>query len=116
MSKPKRAPPLSVRLGPKERERLEQDAGEMSLASYIRSRLFDSTVEPNRKHMKRGRFPVKDHQALAQLMGLLGQSRIANNVNQLARAANTGTLPVTPEPKPSFNPPPATSQICANYF
>ena len=28
---------------------------------------------------------------------MLGQSRLANNVNQLARAANTGSLAVTPD-------------------
>ncbi len=39
MSKPKRAPPFSLRLGPKEREQAERAAGEMSLSSYIRSLL-----------------------------------------------------------------------------
>ena len=28
---------------------------------------------------------------------MLGQSRLANNMNQLAKAANSGSLPVTPE-------------------
>jgi len=28
---------------------------------------------------------------------MLGQSRIPNNINQLAKAANSGTLPVTPD-------------------
>ncbi|WP_445190644.1 plasmid mobilization relaxosome protein MobC [Sphingobium sp. HWE2-09] len=28
---------------------------------------------------------------------MLGQSRLANNVNQLARSANSGSLPFTPE-------------------
>ncbi|MGF1623944.1 MAG: plasmid mobilization relaxosome protein MobC [Alphaproteobacteria bacterium] len=31
------------------------------------------------------------------MLGELGRSRIANNLNQLARAANSGSLPVTPE-------------------
>lgn len=30
-------------------------------------------------------------------MGLLGQSRISQNINQLAKAANSGSLPVTPD-------------------
>ncbi|MEJ7926700.1 hypothetical protein WG908_08030 [Sphingobium sp. AN641] len=30
-------------------------------------------------------------------MALLGQSRLSSNVNQLAKAANSGSLPVTPE-------------------
>lgn len=87
-------PPFSLRLTFAERAKLERDATSMSLGAYIRSRLLDpETVAPR----KRGKFPVKDHQALAQLLGLLGQSRLANNVNQLAKAANTGSLPVTPD-------------------
>lgn len=87
-------PPFSLRLTFAERAKLERDAAGMSQGAYIRSRLLDpETVAPR----KRGKFPVKDHQALAQLLGLLGQSRLANNVNQLAKAANTGSLPVTPD-------------------
>ena len=40
---------------------------------------------------------ARNCEALAQLLAMLGQSRLANNVNQLAKAANTGSLPVTPE-------------------
>jgi len=40
---------------------------------------------------------VKDQSTLSQLLGLLGKSHIANNLNQLAKAANFGSLPVTQE-------------------
>jgi hypothetical protein len=40
---------------------------------------------------------VEDRKALAQLLALLGQSRLSSNLNQLAHAANIGTLPMTPE-------------------
>ncbi len=87
-------PPFSLRLTFEERAKLERDAAGMALGAYIRSRLLDpETVAPR----TRGKLSVKDHQALAQLLGLLGQSRLANNVNQLARAANTGSLAVTPD-------------------
>ena len=33
------------------------------------------------------------HQELARLLATLGKSRIANNINQLAKAANSGSLP-----------------------
>lgn len=66
----------------------------MSLGGYIHSRLFDPDNPPVRRRSKN---PVKDHKALAQALGLLGQSRISSNLNQLARAANTGSLPVTPD-------------------
>ena len=90
----RRPPPFSLRLTFEERAKIESDAAGMSLGGYIRSRLLDPDwIAPRR----RGKFPVKDHRALAQLLAMLGQSRLANNVNQLAKAANTGSLPVTPE-------------------
>ncbi len=86
--------PISLRMTFEEKANLEKAAAGMSLSSYIRWKIFDPSTPPPQR---RGKFPVKDHQALAQLLALLGQSRLANNVNQLARAANTGSLPVTPE-------------------
>jgi len=35
---------------------------------------------------------VVEKQAIAQILGLLGQSRFANNLNQLAYHANVGSL------------------------
>lgn len=90
----KRPAPFSLRLTFEQRARLERDAGDMSRGGYILSRLFDEANPPPRR---RGKAPVKDHQALAQVLGKLGQSRLSSNLNQLARAANTGSLPVTPD-------------------
>lgn len=89
-----RPPPFSLRLTFEQRARLEAEAGDMSLGGYIHSRLFDSDAQPPRRRSKN---PVKDHKALAQALGLLGQSRLSSNLNQLARSANTGSLPVTPD-------------------
>ena len=66
----------------------------MALGEYIRSRLFGEDVSPRRT---RGKSPVKDHEALARVLAALGASRLPSNLNQLARAANTGSLPVTPD-------------------
>jgi len=77
-----------------ERERLERDAGKIPLSAYARRRLCDSAVSTPRS---RGLRPLHDHRALAQLLGALGQSHIANNLNQIAKALNSGSLPVTPE-------------------
>lgn len=90
----KRPPPFSLRLTFEQRARLEQEAGEMSLGGYIQSRLFDAG---NPSPRRRSKAPVKDQKALAQAIGLLGQSRLSSNLNQLARSANTGSLPVTPD-------------------
>lgn len=92
--------PFSVRLTEAERRRLEAAASGVPLGSYIRARLLDAPAVVNRG---RGRFPVKDHQILGQLLGELGRSRLASNLNQLARAANSGSLPVTPETQAALN-------------
>lgn len=93
----KKLPPFSLRLTFEERARLEELAGDMPLGSYIKDRVFNEDGTGTRRARTRLRRPVKDKQSLAKLLGMLGQSRIANNLNQLAKAANIGTLPVTPE-------------------
>ena len=85
--------PFSLRLTFEERQALEREAGRQSLGAYIRSRLFGGGERQRRSYRK----PLKDDQALAKLLGALGESRLANNLNQLAKAANTGSLPITPE-------------------
>ncbi|MFQ5482461.1 MAG: hypothetical protein ACE5ER_06845 [Nitrospinaceae bacterium] len=87
-------PPFSLRLTPEERAQLEKDAAGMSLGAYIRSRLFDQTLP---KRRTRGKHPVKDHQELGKLLGELSRFRLANNLNQLAKAVNTGSLEVSPD-------------------
>jgi hypothetical protein len=93
--KPSKGPaPFSLRLSFDERGILEHDAAGMALGAYIRDRLFGEDVTPR---TTRGKFPVKDHAALGRVLGALGQAKLANNLNQLARAVNSGSLPVTPE-------------------
>jgi hypothetical protein len=96
-SKPKTGqkypPPFSLRLTFEERCQLERDAGGMSLGAYIRQRLFDEKAKPRKSRNNR---PVKDHQSLAVVLSALGDSRIASNLNQIARSANMGTIEVNP--------------------
>lgn len=94
--KPKQKPPspLSLRLTTEERRLLEIAAAGRSLSGYVRSCVFDESGPKRRNHKRE---PVEDEKALAQALGLLGQSRIANNLNQLARAANSGSLIVDEE-------------------
>src|SRR5688572_29055181 len=94
----KRLPPFSLRLTPEERQQLEIQAGGLSLAAYVKARLFQSERRtPSSKSRTRGKFCIKDHKALAEVLAKLGASRLASNLNQLAKAANSGSLPVTPE-------------------
>ena len=87
-------PPFSIRLTFEERARLDADRGRVSLAAHIRERLFDDGATPRKKP---GNSPIKDAEALGRVLGALGGSRLSSNLNQLAKAVNTGSLPVTPE-------------------
>lgn len=91
---PKYPPPFSIRLTFEERARLDADRGRVSLAAHIRERLFGDDPAPRKKP---GNSPIKDAEALGRVLGALGGSRLSSNLNQLAKAVNTGSLPVTPE-------------------
>ncbi|MCF6303740.1 MAG: MobC family plasmid mobilization relaxosome protein [Rhodobacteraceae bacterium] len=81
--------PITLRVTDEERERLKSLAAGMSVSAYIRKCIFagDATRRKRRSHM-----PVKDQEAMARALALLGASRIANNLNQLAHQANIGSL------------------------
>ena len=83
--------PFCMRFTDDERKTLELAAGDRPLAAYIRWLIFKEEIPITRT---RGKKPVKDQQELAKLLALFGKSRIANNINQLAKAANSGSLPV----------------------
>lgn len=86
--------PFSLRLSFEERAQLEKEAAGLPVGAYIRKQLFHGNETPRQT---RGKFPVKDHAALGRVLGALGKARLSNNLNQLAKAVNTGSLPVTPE-------------------
>lgn len=98
--KSKRPAPFSIRFSDEERAELNSKRGVLSLAAYIRLRLFtDEAEQPakrkklTRKHYK----PSVEVAVLSQMLGALGESRLPSNLNQIAKAANLGALPVTPE-------------------
>ena len=78
------------------------------MSAYIRKCLFEDK-ETKRKKRRRPE-AIADHQAFAQVLGMLGSSRIANNLNQLAFHANTGSLAVDQEVIDKINE--AYSHIC----
>ena len=90
----KRLPPFSIRLSPEERARLAVEAAGAPLGAYIRARVL-GTMPVERKRRKV--LTIKDREALAQALALLGRSHLSSNLNQLAYAVNIGSLPVTPE-------------------
>lgn len=78
-------PTLTIRLTSVQAERLETEAEAFGLTkgSLVKSRIFDG-VQPRR-------VPRPDQQELARIVAQLG--KLGSNVNQLARAVNSGRAP-----------------------
>ena len=86
--------PFSLRLTFEERAMLERMAGDRPLGAFIRKQLFGENAAPRTLHQRK---PEPDKKALAQALSALGQSRLSSNMNQIAKAAHLGTLPLGPE-------------------
>ncbi len=87
-AKPKQSH-VTLRMTPEERAKLEELAAGMTLSSYIRAYVF---AEETKRRKKRPLSSIEDKKAAAEALALLGQSRIASNLNQLAYHANIGAL------------------------
>ena len=88
----KQPPRFSIHLSWELRDRLEELAQGMPWATYIKEAVFS-------EHRKRAKVRLAeiDRKLIAKLLAVLGKSRIANNLNQLAKAANSGSLAVNIE-------------------
>lgn len=86
--------PFSIRLTAAERSRITEKAGRLPVGTYIRSMLLSDATPAQRVHR---RYPEKAERILATILAALGESRIASNLNQLAKAAHSGSLPVNDE-------------------
>jgi len=87
--KPDYGKPVSVRFTQEERVELERKAGDLTLSAYVRARCIGEEASA---HRTRGKRPIRDFEELGRVLGALGRSQLSNNLNQLARAANSGTL------------------------
>lgn len=90
--------PYSIRFTLEERQYIRAEAEKLKLkaAAYIRLRLFDERFKAQSSAYRK-KADQSEQQTMAQLLAMLGQSRMANNLNQIAKAIHTGTLVVTPE-------------------
>lgn len=89
----KRPAPFSIRLNEEERARLVREAGGTPLGTYIKAKALG---EPALRSRRTG-IAVEDRAALAKGLALLGRSRIASTLDQLAYAASIGALPLNDE-------------------
>ena len=87
------AVPYSFRMTAEEYQKLCEAAGSRTLSDYIRRQLLGENVAPRQPRRR----PVEDEEILSALLSGLGKSRLSSNLNQLARAVNSGSLPVSPE-------------------
>ncbi|WP_341917522.1 plasmid mobilization protein [Hydrocarboniphaga effusa] len=85
--------PFSIRLSSEEKARLRKEAKDRPLGEFIRARVLGESGQRRRAL----RCPVADDQKLAAVLAELGRSRLSSNLNQLAKAANTGTLDISPD-------------------
>ncbi|MGJ8572298.1 MAG: plasmid mobilization protein [Hoeflea sp.] len=85
----KSSPRITMRLTDNELERLKKASAGTSISAYVRKMLFGKDVSLRKT---RSRVTVEDEIVLAQVLGKLGESRMANNLNQLAHQANCGSL------------------------
>ncbi len=76
-----------------EKTRLLELAGRQSLGAYIRNQLLGENVRPRKKQ----RIPKRDDVILCKVLAALGNTRLSSNLNQIAKSANRGALPVTEE-------------------
>ena len=91
---------FSLRLTVDERKRLEKLAAGMPLGEYFR---YCALADNRNPRHTRNQFPIKDHKLIAQILSALGRTRMANNLNQIARAANCGALMLDPETLTNLN-------------
>jgi len=89
----KSPPPFSLRLNAEERARLTAEAAGTPLGAYIKHKALGAP--PPRR--RRAGATVEDGEALARVLAMLGQSKLANNLSQLVRAAASGSLVLTPD-------------------
>ncbi|MEM6661447.1 MAG: hypothetical protein AAF666_04625 [Pseudomonadota bacterium] len=90
-AKKRRDAPFSLRLSFAEKAALKKLAGDAPLGAYIKA-VLGAAIREGRQVST-----APDSESLGRVLGALGKSRLSQNVNQLAKAVNTGTLLVTPE-------------------
>lgn len=85
--------PLSFRVTPSEKRLITERANGRPISTYLRHVALSGDALPRRK----AHAPDVNDAKVAQILAALGTSRLASNLNQLAKSANIGTLPVTDE-------------------
>ena len=91
--------PLSIRVTKEEKARIQNLAGNMAVGNFIRQRVLgdDEDVKRPKRHRKKQYKPKLEHVELARLLGMFGQSELAQGILALSLVAQSGELDVTPD-------------------
>lgn len=84
---------IAFRVTEAEHDQIERAADGRPVGPYLRHLGLQLDAPPPRRRRK----AVKEDAPLRQVLAILGQSNIPNNLNQLTRAANSGSLDFTPD-------------------
>ena len=90
-TKPRPAP-VSVRVNDAERAALDALAGDMAVSSYLKAFALKGDVGARKAQRQTHR--EVDRKLLAEILARLGASRMASNLNQIAKAAHLGVITV----------------------
>lgn len=82
-----------IRFSEAERVELERRSGNMALGTFIKAELFADTV----KRRRGSRSPTKDNVSLAQVLAMIGQSKVGDQLEILSSAVENGSLLVNDE-------------------
>lgn len=85
---------LSIRLTAEEKSQLEARAGHLTKSAYGKICLFGDNAPKVRPYNTHN---IKDKTLISRVLAKLGASRLAANLNQIAKAANCGALILNPE-------------------
>lgn len=77
-----------IRFSESERTELERRSGDMALGAYIKSELFSGGI----KRRRGSRSPTKDNVSLAQVLAMIGQSKVGDRLEILSSAVENGSL------------------------
>lgn len=89
---------LTIRLSEDENYQLKKDAGKLSRSAFARKKLFGENISHRPpKSQRKKKQPTMSSQTIARLLGTFGESELATSMLAIAMAAQSGSLPVTPE-------------------
>lgn len=86
---------VPIRVTVEEHTAWTNEAAGTPLSAFVRKCVRHCLA--NRTYRPSLKLSEQDRKSLAQLFATLGQSRIASNLNQIAKAIHNGTIVVTPE-------------------